>query len=610
MAETAIEGLELAAPAARPRGRELTVPVFVAGAIVAAIMGVSYPYMVLKLGFGPNVSIVSAFFGFIILNVIARKDYDRWQNNIVQTAGTSAAQTAFMCGVLASFDMLRASKIVAFHLAPTSLQIFLWLSCASLLGTLLAVPMRRHFIVDEKLPFPDGTAAAETLMVLDPPRRTGADDGAWRRARRAAVVLGVGMLASGLIMLLRKDVPFVGWIPEGWDPGALTLGAAGASFVVAGMGVGASYSLLSIGSGFLISQRVNTWMLIGCVLGWIVAPLALMQGGILHDHPSRSQVLNWVLWPGVGMMISGGLTVLVLRWRLLAEALKGLRSADTAGDEFPLSWVIGGSVVLAIAFCILQQLFFGLPIWMSAIAVAASIPLMLVGLRALGETNWGPIGALSNLMQGLFAVVAPGNVNANILGNGATGTIAVTSEGLVQDYKAGHLIGSTPRTMTIAQLLAAPIGAAALAWSYPALVKTYGLIGEHAKLAAPGSRRSAAIAELLSSGIGSLPPSALWAMLIAVILGALFAIAEQHPKLKRWAPSPTGVGLGVLLPFSSVSTIFLGGLIALAWRRWRPEQARHYQIPLASGFIAGEAIVAVLVAVLAPILAMLGIGHG
>ena len=65
-----------------------------------------------------------------------------------------------------------------------------------------------------------------------------------------------------------------------------------------------------------------------------------------------------------------------------------------------------------------------------------------------------------------------------------------------------------------------------LALSYPALVKTYGLIGEHAKLAAPGSRRSAALAELLSAGIDKLPQSALWAMLIAVILGALFAIEE------------------------------------------------------------------------------------
>ena len=112
MAEASIEELAAAAAAAAPaHRRELTVPSLIAAVIVAAIMGASYPYMVLKLGFGPNVSIVSAFFGFVILSVIsifARGSYDRWQNNIVQTAGTSAAQTAFMCGVLAAFDMLRA----------------------------------------------------------------------------------------------------------------------------------------------------------------------------------------------------------------------------------------------------------------------------------------------------------------------------------------------------------------------------------------------------------------------------------------------------------------------------------------------------------------------
>lgn len=605
MAEASIEELAAVAVAGRTRGRELTVPVLIAAVIVAAIMGASYPYMVLKLGFGPNVSVVSAFFGFIILsvlNVFWRGSYDRWRNNIVQTAGTSAAQTAFMCGVLAAFEFLRHSTIVSFHLDPTPLQIFVWLTTASLLGVLLAAPMRRHFIVDEQLPFPDGMAAAETLMVLDPPRGVGKDDAEWRSARRAAIVLGVGLLVSGLLMLVRTDVPFVKWIPDTLTPGALAIGAAGASFVLSDMGVGVSVSLLSIGSGFLISQRVNTWMLVGCALGWIVAPLALMPAGILPDHPSRTKVLYWVMWPGVGMMLAGGLTTLVLRWRLLVAAFRALRSVEAAKEEFPLPWVIGGVVVLGVAFCVIQQQIFGLPLWMSAIAVMLSVPLMLVGLRALGETNWGPIGALSNLMQGLFALIAPGSVDANILGNGATGTIAVTSEGLIQDYKAGHLIGSTPRSMTIAQLLAAPIGAAALAWSYPALVKTYGLIGPHAQLAAPGSRRSAALAELLSAGFSKLPPSALWAMLIAVILGALFAIAEQSPKLKRWAPSPTGLGLGILLPFASVATIFLGGLIALFWRRARPEQAKALQVPLASGFIAGEAMIAVLVAVLAPLL--------
>jgi uncharacterized oligopeptide transporter (OPT) family protein len=599
--------IEAAEPAKRG---ELTWPALAAAAVVAVIMGSAYPYMVLKLGFGPNVSIVSAFFGFVILSLIARRRYDRWQNNIVQTAGTSAAQTAFMCGVLATFDMLRVSKVVTFHLNPTPLQTFIWLSCLSLLGVLLAVPLRRHFIVDEKLAFPDGMAAAETLMVLDPPKGLARDDPAWVTARRAAMVLGAGLVASALVMLLRKDGLIFDFIPEGWDPGALTIGAGAATVVLAAMGVGASYSLLSIGTGLLVGFRVNFWMLVGGILAWIVAPVVLIQQHWgLPAHATRTQVLYWVMWPGIGMVMAGGMTVLAMRWRLLAQAFRSLSSAGTGSDEFPLAWVLIGGAILTVAICAVQFVFFGLAVWMSILGILLAIPLMLVGLRALGETNWGPIGALSNLSQGVFAVLAPGSVLANMMGNASTGTIAVTSEGLMQDYRAGYLIGSTPRSMTIAQLLAAPIGAAALAIVYPLLVKTYGIIGDHAQLAAPGARRTAGFAELLAGGADKLPPSALWAMLAFAILGVVFAIAEQRPALKRWVPSPTGFSLGMLLPFAAVATLFLGGVGGAVWQRAHPKSAAAYLIPLASGLIAGEAMMAVIIPVLLPALQALGLKH-
>ena len=568
-------------------------------------MGAAYPYMVLKLGFGPNVSIVAAFFGFIILSVIARKSYDRWQNNIVQTAGTSAAQTAFMCGVLAAFDMLRASKVVSFHINPTPLQTFIWLTTLSLLGVLLAAPMRRHFIVDEKLAFPDGMAAGETLMVLDPPRGPAKDEVEALHARRAATVMGVGLLASAALMFMRSDARMLMWIPEGWDPGALTLGAAGAAFGLAAMGVGVGYSLLSIGTGMIVGLRVNLWMLVGAVIAWIVAPLLLIGHGILPDHATHTQVLYWVMWPGIGLIMAGGLTALAVRWRLLAEAFRALGAAASSGEEFPLNWVLIGVGILTALLCAIQLVFFGLPVWMTLLGTALSVPLMLVGLRALGETNWGPIGALSNLMQGLFALVAPGNAVANMMGNATTGTIAVTSEGLIQDYKAGHMIGSTPRQMTIAQLIGAPIGAGVLAIVYPYLVRTYGIIGEHAKLSAPGSRRAAGFVELLSGGLDKLPVSAMWAMLVAVLLGVAFAIMETKPRLRRWTPSPTGVSLGMLIPFSSVSTLFVGGVISEAWLRRNPRSAAAFLIPLASGLIAGEAMIAVIVT----FLLAAGLGH-
>src|SRR5438552_550530 len=110
--------------------RELTPRSVIVGLLVAGIMGASYPYIVLKLGFGPNVSVVAAFFGYLFLGVFF-KDYNRWENNIVETCGTAASQTAFMCVLLAAFDMLRA-KNIGFNVQLTSLQAFVWLTCAGL----------------------------------------------------------------------------------------------------------------------------------------------------------------------------------------------------------------------------------------------------------------------------------------------------------------------------------------------------------------------------------------------------------------------------------------------------------------------------------------------
>jgi uncharacterized oligopeptide transporter (OPT) family protein len=91
-----------------------------------------------------------------------------------------------MCGVLAAIGHAARLDDREFEYNPSPIAIFLWLSCASLLGVLLAVPLRRHFVVDEKLPYPDGMAAGETLIVLDPPRHLDKADAAWKHAQRRA----------------------------------------------------------------------------------------------------------------------------------------------------------------------------------------------------------------------------------------------------------------------------------------------------------------------------------------------------------------------------------------------------------------------------------------
>lgn len=627
----------------------------IAGIVVAVLMGVTYPYMVLKLGFGPNVSVVAAFLGFLFLRVVdlgGGTHYDRWQNNLVEAAGTSAAQTAFMCVLLGAFDLLHHNTGGALGVRLTPVMSFLWLATACTLGVLLAVPLRRHFVVDEKLAYADGTAAAETIVVMDPPRE--ASETVKRNALRAfrAVMWGVGL--SAVVMVFREDAKLVPHIrhglsavssslaglvpniPEGLDaPWTLlrrTVSEAGPGgelamvvhgVVLANMGVGGAYSLLSIGSGLIVGFRITLSMAIGGTLAWVIAPYFLVKyGAPLHhviagagatgqlivatDNPTRTEVLFWVMWPATGMLVAGGLTALALRWRLLVDTFRSLRKARIGTSEMPLSFVVPGIVVSAIGLCAVQAVLLGMPVWMTVTAIMLSLPLMLVGLRVLGETNWGPISAVSNMMQGVFAVIAPGNVAANMVASGTTGTIAESSQSIMQDYKCGHIIGSKPRNITIMQLLAVPIGAAAVSWMYPVLVSTYGIYDvtdpvtgkvTKALLTSPISNKWAGFAQILKDGVSALPSSALWGLLIFSVLGVVLTVLESRPGLRRFVPSPTGIGMGIFVPFNVVFTMLLGGIAALIWEKKWKSSADVYLLPLASGLIAGEALVAVFAAI-------------
>ena len=628
-----------------PLRGELTWQSLVAGLIVAPMMGMSYPYMVLKLGFGPNVSVVAACFGFLFLKLLdlgGGRHYNRWQNNLVEAAGTCAAQTAFMCVLLGAFDILRHNTHGALGVELSPIKSFCWLTCAATLGVLMAIPLRRHFIVDEKLPYPDGMAAAETVLVMDPPRD--ASPAVKRNALRAFKAVMIGAAASGLLMLFREDAKLVPHmrhalgslgaiipsIPEGWDAPWVffrrvtsELGPDGHvmevvhGVILANLATGASYSLLSVGSGFIIGRRVTGSMMLGGVLGWVVAPYLLTSYGVPLHHaegaaavatetPTRTEVLFWVMWPATGMLVTGGLTALALRWRLLVDTFRSLRTARIGSDEMPLSVVIAGVALSGVALCVVQATLLDMPVWMTVAAIVLSVPLMLVGLRVLGETNWGPISQVSNMMQGVFAALAPGNIIANMVASGTTGTVAVSSESIMQDYRCGAIVGSRPRNIAIMQLLAVPVGAAAVSWMYPALTKAFPLF-EHvdaatgqvikAELSSPISNKWAGFAQILKDGISTMPTSAIYALAIFSVLGVVIAILESNPRFRKFVPSSTGVGVGLLVPFSVVFTMFVGGMIGHYWEKHHKASADVYLLPLASGLIAGEALVAVFAAI-------------
>jgi uncharacterized oligopeptide transporter (OPT) family protein len=573
--------------------REFTPRSIAVGLLVALIIGASYPYMVLKFGFGPNISVVSAFFGFVALGLFS-KSYNRWENNVVQTAGTSAGQVAFLCWLLAAFDMLASEPGSGFDVHLTRVQTWAWLSASGLLGVFLAVPLRKHFIDDENLPFPDGIAAGETLIALD---------ARGPQARKSAFAMMGALVSSGLVFLATQ----LQWIADSLP---LIVNAFSAR-----VGLGFGVSLLSIGSGIIIGMRISASMLIGGIVAWVIAPPWLVSHGLLAADARRVDILLLVMWPSVGLLVAGGICALLLRWRSLMSTFRSLAAADATTGDLSLRWVSIGGVASALLLIAVQSLIFGTPVWHSVLAIALSVPLGLVALRVLGETNWGPISTMTNVMQAMFGVIAPGDMRASMVSSGITGAVAAESEGLMQDFRAGAMIGSTPRILTYMQLLAVPVGALALAVMYPMLRDTYGIVGDHAQLLSPTSQRWVGFAKIVTrdlSGAAGLTAEAAarlaWmktSVAVGAVIGIVLTLLEQRKSWRPFVPAPAGVGIAMLIPISAVTVIFVGAVADWCWARVSPATHQHYSIATASGLIAGEALVAVII----PLLVTVGLMH-
>jgi len=567
--------------AIQPR-REMTARAICVAVVVAALMGAAEPVVVLKIGYGPNLSVVSAFLGFIaisLIGLVTRVRGTRWESNLVQTAGTAAGSgVGFMAVVLAAIDMLNQRGLLDLHLSGP--QIFAWLAPSGLLGVLLAVPLRKHYIDQENLTFADGTAAGETLLLLD--------EGP-RQARPRVAALGLGGAISALFTLGRQ---VLGWIPENLNFTWITPHAAA-------LRLGTEIGVLSVGAGMLIGLRVSLSMLLGTVLAWVIAPGPLLRAGLVPSLTFNAVLQRWIMWPATGLMVAGGLAALALKWNVIAKTFKGLGAKDVdEGGDFPIRWVLWGAIACTLVLAAVQKISLGFPLWLTFVSVFLSIILMLVGIRVLGETNWAPISAMANVMQAVFAVLAPGHIPINMIGSGMSGTVAANGEHLMQDYRAGKIVGSTNRNLTILQLVGVPVGALAVAIAYPLVRAKYG-VGGDAGLSSPISVKWAGFAELLSKGFGALPTSALQALVVALILGVVMTVLEGKPKLARWVPSPTAIGLGMLIPGFAVVPIAIGAVLQAVWQKVSRGTEEVYNIPLASGFITGEALVLLVLAAVA-----------
>ena len=157
------------------------------------------------------------------------------------------------------------------------------------------------------------------------------------------------------------------------------------------------------------------------------------------------------------------------------------------------------------------------------------------------------------------------------------------------------MLKSNPRSLTIAQLIAAPVGSIATAIVYPVLRDKFG-IGDTG-LSAPISVKWAGFAELLTKGFNALPPGCLMGLVIGIAVGIILTLMAE--KWGENVPSPSAMGIGMLITAAVLMTFILGGVAQLIWAKVSPRTEDAYRVPLASGLIAGEAIIAVVLAILA-----------
>lgn len=549
-----------------------------AATLVTIVVSASYPFMTLKLGLTPGMAVPGALLGFMFMKVIGRmKTYDRHLNNCVQTSATAGASVAFMVVVIVALEWL------GFNL--TSFQTFVWLLVAGELGILLAVPFRKKFVEIDQLKFADGAAVAAVLEVLD-------SEGPESR-KMTKVLSWSGVIA--VVFTFTRDI-FPKWavhpdfgagtsIVSGW-PGKLRMGM--------------NWSLMNIGVGMLIGVQVCVWMLVGSVVGWLLFVPWLHKHGMVSAFDYK-HALQFTMWPATGLLVSAALTALLLEWRLLVKTFREMwDGVSTAANEMPLKHAAVGVVLLTVVLAVVQYWILHLNPVHTVLAVVFSVPLALVAIRVTGETNIGPVSPMGNMMQVVFAVIAPGNMVANMCSSGMTGSVVSTATDIQQDFKTGYLIGTSPKRLTYYEMYGVLIGAACTAVFYPILKAAYG-IGEGGQLSAPTAMKWKGFAELLNKGFDALPPGCLTAFVLSVIVGILLTVLQR--KYKFLSGAAMGIGIAWLVPGFVIVSMALGGFVLLACKLVAPDWTKKYAEVLASGFIAGEGILA---AIVIPLLMVVG----
>ncbi|MES1243058.1 MAG: oligopeptide transporter, OPT family [Acidobacteriota bacterium] len=607
---------------------EFTLRAVLPGLLMTLVLGAANAYLGLRAGVTIAATYPAAVISMAFLRTVKGSILEE---NIARTAGSIGESVA--AGAIFTLPAFVIAGVWP-SFAPEDAY---WKSTAlmlvgGVLGVLFVSLVRRVMVEDRELPFPESVAAAEIHKAGQ--RGSGA-------AKYLFYSMGFGALVYilGVIKLFAPDKDFL-----------IRIGTLGASRIRLGSGADApalstggvttfaapTVSPAYLGVGYIIGPELAALNFSGGVLAWgFMVPLIMFLLGpnIQTLLPAGTDVANPESWAGQvalvwrfivrpiavgGMLVGAAYTLYRMRKNLfggLARAIAELRNPASDANLGRTERYMSSRTVFALiglVFVLMCFLYIYMTQGMVTAAIVAAVVMLLAGFFFATVSGYlvGLIGSSNNPISGLTlsTLIIAALLMVSLGVSGTQGVVAVLGVAavvcvssavageLLQDFKVGYILGGTPRTIQIVELIA--VVCASLVMYFPVMIlhvgniKAGGIGFGDPQLPAPQAGLMASLAQGIVGG--NMP----WAL---VVVGIFMGIGMILLKVR----SPMLVAVGMYLPLATTFAIFVGGVIRgvtdmMAKRQGLNEAQRarteNVGVLVASGLIAGEALVGLLTA--------------
>ncbi|HEY5545406.1 MAG TPA: OPT family oligopeptide transporter [Gemmatimonadaceae bacterium] len=619
---------------------QLTVRSAITGFLLGGVLSATALYIGGKTGITIGVGLTSVILAFAMFRIMSRSglidDFTILENNCTQSIATAAGYmvTPIVSGLAAY--MMVTGTIVPWW------QLMIFNVVVSSIGVLVAFPMKRRFINEDQLPFPEGRAAGVVLDAL----YTGEAAAGMFRARLLAITAGF----TGLYQFISSD----GWMrllqfkllrmdkwtgmtqPWNWQERFDTYYYNAAARLnlwipkilgtdIRQLGLRLTLDAAMLGVGGLMGIRVATSVLLGALVNFVIlAPIMIQRGDIAsYTAPSgavvaisRAEIVNqWSLWWGVAMMVVGALVGLFAKPEIFTKAfgtLTAKKSPSTPENdplghiEVPLWLSFIGVPLLSILGAYITHEFFGVRWLLSFISLPLIFILTIISTNSMALTSWTPTGALSKITQFTLGAIDRVNPASNLLPATMTAEISSNASNLLSDIKPGYMLGAKPRQQAIGHVIGIFAGTLATVPLFFLLFLTPNAEGVRStstivseQFAMPAAVQWKGVADLITNGLSQLATSAVISMIVAAVLALVFEILRIRTK-GAFPLSAVSIGLGVILPPESCIAMWVGAMIFWWQGRKKPAPGtRAHAIwvdgyeAICAGLISGAALVGI-----------------